>query len=324
MQVSIIIPTYNRSDLLIEAVNSCLNQSYTDIEIIIVDDGSTDNTEHLILQRLQREWLHKNIKYYKQKNTGASGARNLGIKKANGEYIQFLDSDDLLHPEKLKLQIECFEKNEANKPEGCSCYGLLGKSFESKTNERIGIHCSTPLEYISRLCSRIVHGMQTSAPLWKASFIKAQLGWREDISFGDDLEYHIRLLSKANNIVFINNELFFVRVHEGKRLSVINFDKSKVTSSIISKKAIFKTLTEVNLWNEQTQSAFLSPLRTTYANILGIGDMEQINDFEKWILPLILKPEKDIYFLQLVLLRRIFGRKIILNLHGVLLNLRRI
>lgn len=320
--VSIIIPTYNRSNLLVDAVNSCLNQTYSDIEIIIVDDGSTDRTEKMVSDLMKNEWIEKRIKYYQQNNAGASTARNLGIEHASGEYIQFLDSDDLLHAEKLQRQIYCIKQYNENQPEGCSCYGLLGESFESKNSSRIGISCKVPNEYILHLCGRIVHGMQTSAPLWNSSFIKSQSGWRTDISFGDDLEYHIRLLSKAKNILFVDDQLFLVREHEGERLSVINFDPSKITSSIHTKKAIFKTLNEANLWNKKTQAAFLSSLKTTYANILEIGNREQINDFEKWLLPLTSKPKIYIPFQFLIYCRKYFGKQFILKTHQILMKIR--
>lgn len=91
---SIIIPTYNRAGLIGLTINSILNQSYGNFEIIIVDDGSTDNTEEII-----KKINHQKIIYLKQKNTERGAARNLGISYATGEYITFVDSDDLLYPD---------------------------------------------------------------------------------------------------------------------------------------------------------------------------------------------------------------------------------
>lgn len=96
--VSIIIPTFNRKNFITEAVESCIQQTYKKIEIIIVDDGSTDGTEELVKQQQGKEWLNKPIRYYKQLNSGASAARNKGVEVSNGEFIQFLDSDDILFP----------------------------------------------------------------------------------------------------------------------------------------------------------------------------------------------------------------------------------
>ncbi len=98
-KVSVIIPTFNRADLLAQAIDSVLSQSYTDFELIVVDDGSTDATQALLSRYRGR------IRYLFQENRGVSAARNLGIKVARGRYICLLDSDDLWLRDKLKEQI---------------------------------------------------------------------------------------------------------------------------------------------------------------------------------------------------------------------------
>ena len=101
-QISVIIPTYNRGWILKEAVDSVLSQHYTDFELIVVDDGSTDNTLALLQTYKGR------LKILQQENLGVSAARNLGIENSCGQYIAFLDSDDLWLPEKLSFQLEFF------------------------------------------------------------------------------------------------------------------------------------------------------------------------------------------------------------------------
>lgn len=91
---SIIIPTYNRANLIGLTIDSILNQTYTNYEIIIVDDGSTDNTEEVI-----KKINHQKISYLKKENAERGAARNFGMAHANGEYITFVDSDDLLYPD---------------------------------------------------------------------------------------------------------------------------------------------------------------------------------------------------------------------------------
>ncbi|MEL7005074.1 MAG: glycosyltransferase family 2 protein [Bacteroidota bacterium] len=100
--VSIIIPTYNRADMLRKAIDSVINQSCQDFEIIIIDDGSTDNTEDIVAH-----YNDNRITYLKRPHTGIiSENRNIGLKHAQAEYIAFLDSDDIWHPLKLERQIE--------------------------------------------------------------------------------------------------------------------------------------------------------------------------------------------------------------------------
>ncbi len=102
-RVSIIIPCYNQGHFLEETIQSCLSQTYDNIEVIVVDDGSTDNTAELC-QRYISE-----ITYIHQKNGGLPYARNVGILASSGEYLQFLDSDDLIFPEKIKSQVAEFQ-----------------------------------------------------------------------------------------------------------------------------------------------------------------------------------------------------------------------
>ena len=109
--VSIIIPTYNRTDLISRAISSVLNQTFKNFEVIIIDDGSTDNTENVV-----KSFNDSRIKYIKnKKNVGAAVTRNIGIKAAKGKFIAFQDSDDEWLPEKLKRQVKvlaaCQENN---------------------------------------------------------------------------------------------------------------------------------------------------------------------------------------------------------------------
>lgn len=102
--VSVIIPTYNREKLIIKALESVLNQTFSDFEILVIDDASTDNTESEI-----KKLNNDKIIYYKlDKNGGQCIARNYGIKRANGKFIAFLDSDDEWLPTKLEKQYNCF------------------------------------------------------------------------------------------------------------------------------------------------------------------------------------------------------------------------
>jgi glycosyltransferase involved in cell wall biosynthesis len=105
--VSVIIPTYNRSRFLSETLDSVLNQTYKDTEIIVVDDGSTDGTAQLVRKYARR------IRYIYQKRSERSSARNRGVRESCGEYVAFLDSDDLWLPEKIERQVKVLnEKRE--------------------------------------------------------------------------------------------------------------------------------------------------------------------------------------------------------------------
>src|SRR2546430_1863396 len=103
-RVSVIIPAFNSARFLGEAIDSALSQTHTNIEVIVVNDGSTDGTDDLV-----QRYLHS-IRYLKQSNRGLSGARNVGFKASSGTFICFLDADDILLPEKFERQLALFER----------------------------------------------------------------------------------------------------------------------------------------------------------------------------------------------------------------------
>lgn len=101
--VSIIIPSYNRAHLIAETLKSVAAQTFTDYEVLVIDDGSKDNTEEMIKPLCDRD---SRIRYFKQANGGVSTARNHGLRLARGEFVAFLDSDDLWSPWKLAVQVQ--------------------------------------------------------------------------------------------------------------------------------------------------------------------------------------------------------------------------
>lgn len=107
-QVSVIIPTYNRAEMVGEAIESVLNQDFSSFELIVIDDGSTDQTSKVLRS------FGRRIRSIRQENKGVSAARNLGICHASGEWIAFLDSDDLWLPGKLTAQVDFFRRNPAS------------------------------------------------------------------------------------------------------------------------------------------------------------------------------------------------------------------
>ena len=113
--VSVIIPTYNRARYLPTALDSIIAQTVKPLEIIVVDDGSTDDTEQVVA------FYHDSVSYIRQENAGPSAARNLGIRAARGSIIAFLDSDDAWLPLKLEKQLNCFTE----KPD----LGMIGTGY---------------------------------------------------------------------------------------------------------------------------------------------------------------------------------------------------
>ena len=105
---TIVIPTYNRAHLIVKTIDSVLNQKFKDFELIIVDDGSIDNTELVVAP-----YLNSFVHYYKNKNAERAAARNFGILKSIGKYVTFCDSDDIIYPDYLSNAYETIRKNES-------------------------------------------------------------------------------------------------------------------------------------------------------------------------------------------------------------------
>ncbi|QIT56556.1 glycosyltransferase family 2 protein [Aquisalimonas sp. 2447] len=112
--ISIVTPTFNRAGYLPVAIDSVLAQTFPNLEYLIVDDGSTDNTSDVV-----NSYDDERIRYFRQENQGQSVARNVGIENSRGEFVCFLDSDDAWVPEKLQQQLEAFRAH----PEAGVVYG---------------------------------------------------------------------------------------------------------------------------------------------------------------------------------------------------------
>ena len=123
--VSIVVPIYNTEQYISKCIESLINQTYKNLEIILIDDGSTDNSFN-ICKKYQKE--DERIKLFHKENGGVSSARNYGIKKATGEYICFCDSDDYYSLEALTIMTDTIRDSNAD----LCCFGRYGGSFENK------------------------------------------------------------------------------------------------------------------------------------------------------------------------------------------------
>ncbi|NEP41673.1 MAG: glycosyltransferase family 2 protein [Okeania sp. SIO2G4] len=135
--ISIIIPVYNGDRYISEAINSVLQQTYNPIEIIVIDDGSTDKTAEVVKS------FGSVLKYFYQENSGTATARNSGISLAKGNFFAFLDADDIWVENKLKIQMEIFNNN----PEVDLVFGQVQQFYSPELDENIKkqIYCNPEL-----------------------------------------------------------------------------------------------------------------------------------------------------------------------------------
>jgi glycosyltransferase involved in cell wall biosynthesis len=217
--ISVIIPTYNSSQYINEAIRSVLCQTYKNLEIIVIDDGSTDNTRDILGPLIDQEL----IRYTYQKNQGPGGARNTGINMATGEYIAFLDADDLWPSHKLQLQFT-FLKSNANIGmvfgdfSSFDDHGSVSKSFfEEKsilkkipTQEYSPSHKAFSRKIFNDLIDE--NFIPTSTVMVKKSVFKRTGLFDSQLRSVEDLDLWLRISLKYD-IAFTYERLAFKRKH---------------------------------------------------------------------------------------------------------------
>jgi glycosyltransferase involved in cell wall biosynthesis len=188
--VSVVVPVYNRSDVLAECINSVLAQTFQDFEIIIIDDGSTDNILSVI-----ELYNDDRIKYVRQENSGGAAARNHGINLSKGDYIAFLDSDDCFLPNHLEIAVQKIDK-----PNMCYYSKVRvergnGLSYQKPTKgPRAGVHFS---EYL--FCEG---GFVPTITLVLPSALAKKTLYTTNLKYGQDKDFAIRLIHNQGFFFF--------------------------------------------------------------------------------------------------------------------------
>jgi glycosyltransferase involved in cell wall biosynthesis len=200
--VSVIIPTYNRANLIRETLDSVYEQHYRPIEIIVVDDGSKDNTEIVV-----RRWSEQlsdgslTVMYHQQENQGVASARNRGFKESQGAYVQFLDSDDKLHSKKLSTQVQNLQSHPTARYVYClTSYFGKGSDESKKMGYDISKHG------LQR--ALVDHPYQTSSALYERSLVCQAGPFGKNLAPVDDWEFAIRAYIVARGSLVYQKETY--------------------------------------------------------------------------------------------------------------------
>ena len=278
--ISIIIPNYNKGRFIIETLNSLRNQTYKFWEAIIIDDGSTDNSVEII-KKFQLNCEKIKIISSSKKQKGASACRNIGIQKSIGDYIMFLDSDDLVTPDCLTLRAQIFSTYSDYDfivfPTG-TFYNNIGDNsyvWSPKSN--------------NFLVSFLKHDMKwtISSPLWKKSVLNELNGFDEDYARYQDVELHTRALLNPNFRfkVFPNHsEDNFYRISQEKNLNSVEEQLESGMSGTFT--YIAKTFSLLNQDSHKKAiklSLFVLMNSINYAYVKNKISIEIVNNFEKAI-----------------------------------------
>lgn len=209
--VTTIIPVFNRATMLAEAVASVLAQTHRPIEVLIVDDGSTDDTLRSALELADR---HPGIvQVVKQENAGPGVARNAGLRRASGEFVQYLDSDDLLEPRKFEWQVAALREH----PQAGVAYGLTRRV--DLTTGKMRDWARTGEEIADIFPSFLMkRGWDTNSPLWRRSVCDAIGPWSA-LRCMEDWEHDLRAGILGVVPVRVDAHVATVRDHDSARAS---------------------------------------------------------------------------------------------------------
>jgi glycosyltransferase involved in cell wall biosynthesis len=224
LKVSVIIPTYNTANLVGQAIESVHNSSYKNFEIIVVDDGSTDNTKQII-DALKQTF---EFTYIYQNNKGLAGARNTGIENASGDFLVFLDSDDLVLPTKFQLQIDFFSKN----INADAVYSFSDCFVEDDANNRFNI--GLPV-FEGNVLNNLLFGnfMHVNSLMVKTSKVREVGLFNPLYKELEDWDLWLRMSLNGSQFYCIKEVLSLVRVRKGSMTT--NQDKmNKAMDKVLS------------------------------------------------------------------------------------------
>lgn len=220
--ISVIIPTYNRAHTIARTIKSVLSQTYQNFEILVADDASTDDTEDLIREFARSSPIHY-VRH--EKNQGAPTARNTGAKKARGEYLAFLDSDDIWYPQYLERQLSLLQESPSDI--GMVCCGMLQKGAGS---QRIMSSGSRDLTYDENLV--FGDGICTSSFLIKKAAFDKIKGFDVEYSSFQDFDFLLRMSAEFR--IVANDEVLMEYCLGGDSISLNMHSKAKGYERIVN------------------------------------------------------------------------------------------
>lgn len=219
-KISIIVPIYNGEKFLLECIESILNQTYKNIEVILIDDGSSDNTKKICVYLKNKD---SRVKYFFQNNYGVSAARNYGLKKSSGNYIGFVDADDFIDKEMYNILIKKIVESNTDLIM-CNYFRYINsKNYEIQTEPFNYGYCDKN-SIVENLIALMIgsNNEDIKCPpimgsncrcLYKKSIIdKFNLRFK-DIKIAEDMLFHLEYLCHINNAYVINKPLYYYRLN---------------------------------------------------------------------------------------------------------------
>lgn len=252
--VSILIPAYNAEKWIGMTIESAIKQTWPNKEIIIVDDGSTDKTLSII-----KKYESPTIKIISQQNKGASAARNTALEQAQGDWIQWLDSDDILAQDKIEKQIKKANIYNSDEILYSSAFGLFYYNY--KKSKFYPDNLWQDLKPVEWMIIKFRDNLWMSMNAWLISrnLINVAGKWNENLSLNDDGEYVCRIISACKEIIFVKEACSYCRISNINSLSSQRSYEA-CASQYLSHKYCIKKLCDMEN-SERTRNASLNSLQ---------------------------------------------------------------
>ena len=227
--VSILIPAFNAQEWIADTIRSAIAQTWGKKEIVVVDDGSTDRT-----LAIAREWESDSVRVVTQENQGAAAARNKAFSLSRGDYIQWLDADDLLAPNKIERQIEVINQCQSKRTLTSAAWGKFRYRSHKAKFVRTALWCDlSPTEWLLRRMDQNLY-MQTATWLVSRELSEAAGPWDTRLLGDDDNEYFCRILLASDAVRFVSDARMYYRSFGNDSLGYIGLSNAKIEAHWLS------------------------------------------------------------------------------------------
>jgi glycosyltransferase involved in cell wall biosynthesis len=227
--VSILIPAFNAEEWIADTISSAIAQSWGRKEIVVVDDGSTDRT-----LAIARRFQSDSVLVVTQENQGAAATRNKAFSLSHGDYIQWLDADDLLAPDKIERQIEILNQSPSKRTLASAAWGKFKYRSRKANFVRTALWCDlSPTEYLLRRMGQNLY-MQTATWLVSRELTEAAGPWDTRLLGDDDNEYFCRVLLESDRVRFVPDARVYYRNFGYGSLSYVGLSNQKIDAHWLS------------------------------------------------------------------------------------------
>ncbi len=225
-KVSIIVTVYNLEEYIENCIRSLLNQTYENIEILCIDDGSKDNSAEVIAKLIEED---SRIKYIRKENGGVSSARNKGLEVADGEYIMFVDGDDYMHYQAVEIFVNSIEFSDFD----IVCAPEFKTSLTDEPMSEIVNHKCEETDHSGLFSYK--YGSVLGKSVWSKIFrndVAKSVKFVEEFSSGEDANYIVKILCKDANVGVVDKKLYYYFTRENSCVtSDFNLNKFSITLS---------------------------------------------------------------------------------------------